>query len=152
MTKVKTATLSGTALNWAVARAEGIPAEEIMISDNGKALYRYVAEEDGSFQGSFRTGRDLQYSEYWEAGGSLIPRHQVTLVHTGENTWYAVADHNHRLETIYEEDGFSVTAYFVEACYDDPTAAYGPTPLIAAMRCIVARVLGEEVEIPEELV
>ncbi len=28
---------------------------------------------------------------------------------------------------------------------------YGPTPLIAAMRCFVASKLGDEVEIPEEL-
>jgi hypothetical protein len=30
-------------------------------------------------------------------------------------------------------------------------AGYGPTPLIAAMRCYVASKLGNEVEIPEEL-
>ena len=29
--------------------------------------------------------------------------------------------------------------------------SYGPTPLIAAMRCFVASRLGDEVEIPEEL-
>jgi hypothetical protein len=29
---------------------------------------------------------------------------------------------------------------------------YGPTPLIAAMRCYVASRLGEEVEIPDELI
>ena len=29
--------------------------------------------------------------------------------------------------------------------------AYGPTPLIAAMRCYVASKLGDEVNIPEEL-
>lgn len=29
---------------------------------------------------------------------------------------------------------------------------YGPTPLIAAMRCYVASKLGDEVEIPEELI
>jgi hypothetical protein len=28
---------------------------------------------------------------------------------------------------------------------------YGPTPLIAAMRCLVASRLGEQVEIPNEL-
>jgi len=28
---------------------------------------------------------------------------------------------------------------------------YGPTPLIAAMRCFVASKLGEEVDVPEEL-
>lgn len=32
-----------------------------------------------------------------------------------------------------------------------PTANYGPTPLIAAMRCYVTSKLGGEVEIPEEL-
>lgn len=30
-------------------------------------------------------------------------------------------------------------------------SAYGPTPLIAAMRCFVASKLGDEVEIPDEL-
>jgi hypothetical protein len=29
--------------------------------------------------------------------------------------------------------------------------AYGPTPLIAAMRCYVSSVLGDQVEVPDEL-
>jgi len=38
------------------------------------------------------------------------------------------------------------------ACkYNDLVAGYGPTPLIAAMRCYVASKLGDEVEIPSEL-
>lgn len=32
-----------------------------------------------------------------------------------------------------------------------PVISYGPTPLIAAMRCFCASRLGDEVEIPEEL-
>lgn len=32
-----------------------------------------------------------------------------------------------------------------------PIAIYGPTPLTAAMRCYVTSKLGDEVEIPEEL-
>ena len=32
-----------------------------------------------------------------------------------------------------------------------PTYGYGPTPLIAAMRCYVASKLGDDVEIPEAL-
>ena len=35
--------------------------------------------------------------------------------------------------------------------WDFDDAAYGPTPLIAAMRCFVASRLGDEVDIPEEL-
>ena len=31
-------------------------------------------------------------------------------------------------------------------------AQYGPTPLIAAMRCFVASKMGDDVEIPEELI
>jgi len=35
--------------------------------------------------------------------------------------------------------------------YQGDWVAFGPTPLIAAMRCYVASKLGDEVEIPEEL-
>jgi hypothetical protein len=39
-----------------------------------------------------------------------------------------------------------------EASLDFPHRfSYGPTPLIAAMRCFVASTLGDEVDIPEEL-
>ena len=34
----------------------------------------------------------------------------------------------------------------------DAAEHFGPTPLIAAMRCYVASKLGDEVEIPEELI
>ena len=34
---------------------------------------------------------------------------------------------------------------------DDDLFAYGPTPLVAAMRCYVAFILGDEVDVPEEL-
>jgi hypothetical protein len=30
--------------------------------------------------------------------------------------------------------------------------SYGPTPLVAAMRCYVASQLGDEVDVPDELV
>ena len=32
-----------------------------------------------------------------------------------------------------------------------PKSVYGPTPLIAAMRCVVAANIGDEVDVPEEL-
>jgi len=34
---------------------------------------------------------------------------------------------------------------------DHDEGVYGPTPLIAAMRCFVASKLGEEVDVPQEL-
>jgi hypothetical protein len=33
-----------------------------------------------------------------------------------------------------------------------PTYGYGPTPLVAAMRCYVASKLGDTVDVPEELI
>ena len=60
----------------------------------------------------------------WAQGGPIIEREKMTLEWTGED-WMAYIRHD-------EE-------YF------------GPTPLIAAMRCYVASVLGDEVEVPNEL-
>lgn len=66
----------------------------------------------------------------WSQGGPIIERERIWLQpEIGKdgcgNAWYAVSLLN--------------------------TDAYGPTPLIAAMRCYVASKLGDEVEIPEEL-
>jgi hypothetical protein len=60
----------------------------------------------------------------WALGGPIIEREKMTLEWTGED-WMAYIRHD-------EE-------YF------------GPTPLIAAMRCYVASKLGDEIELPEEL-
>ena len=60
----------------------------------------------------------------WAQGGPIIEREKMTLEWTGED-WMAYIRHD-------EE-------YF------------GPTPLIAAMRCYVASKLGDEVEVPSDL-
>ena len=65
----------------------------------------------------------------WAQGGPITEREQIATRRSGayaENFWSA-------------SKGFS----------DDKT--YGPTPLIAALRCYVASKLGDEVEVPEEL-
>jgi hypothetical protein len=61
----------------------------------------------------------------WAHGGTIIEREKMTLEWTGED-WMAYIRHD-------EE-------YF------------GPTPLIAAMRCYVASKLGDEIEVPDEIV
>ena len=72
-------------------------------------------------------GRAAPFSTDWAQGGSIIEREKIA-IETGEDAfdqpWYA---------TVRDID------------------SYGPTPLIAAMRCFVASKLGDEVEIPEEL-
>ena len=63
------------------------------------------------------------YSTVWAKGGPIIEREGITLT-ACNGAWEA-----------------TYRGYF----------GYGPTPLIAAMRCYVASKLGAEVEIPSEL-
>ena len=68
------------------------------------------------------------YSTDWAQGGPIIEREEIYLnPNNGNDLWYA--EH-----TIQGSKG-----------------EFGPTPLIAAMRCYVASKLGDEVELPEEL-
>jgi hypothetical protein len=63
-------------------------------------------------------------STNWAQGGPIIEREGLTITHQ-QNQWAAQTD--------------------------DDLFAFGPTPLIAAMRCYVASKLGDEVDIPTEL-
>ena len=76
----------------------------------------------------------FQYSTDWAQGGPIIAR----------EPWIAMVG---RLNS---------GIWQVQARYDigqdkPGDYYYGPTPLVAAMRCYVASKLGDEVEIPEEL-
>lgn len=74
----------------------------------------------------------MQYftpSTSWSHGGPIIEREKIDVVYCpGDAAWRASMDMR---EESHEQ--------------------YGPTPLIAAMRCYVASKLGDEVEVPEEL-
>jgi hypothetical protein len=70
-------------------------------------------------------------STNWAQGGPIIEREGVTL-------------------TQYDDyPNWSATLYATD--YNEHTHVTAPTPLIAAMRCYVASKLGDEVEIPKEL-
>jgi hypothetical protein len=72
------------------------------------------------------------YSTDWAQGGPIIEREKMTVgkqVHKSD--WSAES---------FNGEGIDVAHI-----------GFGPTPLIAAMRCYVASKLGDEVEIPEEL-
>lgn len=111
MNKLKTSEMTGAALDWAVAKCEGIEW--------------WAAEEpkDGLFIDYERT-RLYSPSSDWSQGGPIIEREHIGLLPSGN--------------AYYEIDGGT---YY----------SYGPTPLIAAMRCYVASRLGDEVDVPEEL-
>jgi len=101
---------------------------KIKISElNRAALNWAVGQADGC---------DLAHVEYstkWEFGGPIIEREGIS---------------------IDQRDNWSL----VLACIDAPMEheeneiwVNGPTPLIAAMRCYVSSKLGDEIEIPEQL-
>lgn len=109
---MKTSELTGPALDWAVAKCEGI--EKITRGRLG-ASYRWDA-----------CGRPSEYSPStdWADGGPIIQQEKITISDALE---YWVAGYRGTLEH------------------------FGPTPLIAAMRCLVYHKLGGEVDVPDEL-
>lgn len=76
----------------------------------------------------------------WSQGGPIIERERIKLSPTVHGkTWTAQFRHT---------ESHPLVAHPVLAGW---TNQHGPTPLIAAMRCFVASKLGDEVEVPEEL-
>lgn len=69
----------------------------------------------------------IPFSTDWSQGGPIIERELIETTRGG-----AYAEH------FWEATRNSITAY-------------GPTPLIAAMRCYVVSKLGDEVDVPEKL-
>lgn len=118
---MKTSELSDTALDWAVAKCEGY-------TNLRKNPHRFsndmlvMTAPRAEFGVTYLC--DLDYSTSWGLGGPLLEREIARLEDLGDEGW--------------------------EACGYGFTAT-GPTPLIAAMRCFVSSRLGDEVEIPEEL-
>ena len=71
-----------------------------------------------------------------------------------DNKWFSPADDWAQGGPIIERELVRVQPFMGKwIAYMDHTPAHadGPTPLIAAMRCYVASQLGDEVDVPEEL-
>ena len=124
--KVKTADLIGPALDWAVAKCLGATKSQ-PYEYNGRGFLRVYL--DGGIHAPWEPSR------YWAQGGPIIDREKLSVG--------------------YERYGApgGVLWDAVKAPSDDtsPWLEYGPTPLIAAMRCYVASHLGDEVDVPDEL-
>lgn len=133
MTKVETCKLEGPALDWAVAQAIGL---QVIFHVFSETVDTSTHERPSSIQVTM--GADVYYhsgdmilalyspSTDWSQGGPLIAMHRVSI--------------------IYSDDKCDPCAW------TDETAAWGASsPLIAAMRAMVAEKLGATVEVPTEL-
>jgi hypothetical protein len=78
---------------------------------------------------SFEDERRWAPSTNWAQGGPIIEREEIS-VNWASGQWQA--------HIANDQDEYA-------------QIEYGPTPLIAAMRCYVASKLGDEVQVPEEL-
>lgn len=120
---MKTSELTGAALDWAVAKCEGA----------------YTISVDADIDGIKRINYGGMYPEWstdWAQGGPIIEREEISLHTTPKFAAQCMKwDASQR-----NVNGACVRSQF------------GPTPLIAAMRCYVASRMGENIQIPDELI
>jgi hypothetical protein len=130
--KIETNELTGAALDWAVAKAEGKTPKIQCTSFRDAFIYRVYLGWSYEYSSS---GSIVEYrpSTDWSQGGPIIERESIN-IEAWHGAWQA------ELEFLPDDD----THYM----YGKGT---GPTPLIAAMRCYVSSKLGGEVDVPEEL-
>jgi hypothetical protein len=74
----------------------------------------------------------VHYSTDWAQGGPIIEREVISLIHPKYDCWTA-----HCYDKTVDDESYTLD---------------GPTPLIAAMRCYVASKLGDEIDVPDELI
>ena len=128
---METAELERDALDWAVAKCEGYECQ----FDDGVSG-PWLVPQDGYLHDEIPLSI-YRPSTKWNQGGAIIQRELISVINTHGSMWAA-------------------TTYPVHQVYQDHTEAHfqgiGPTPLIAAMRCYVATKLGDEVDLPAELI
>jgi hypothetical protein len=120
--RVKTRELTKNALNWAVAECVGLKTKLVAGKLHDSELLEL--EVDGN--------TEYDPSNYWTQGGPIIEREGINLF---------------QRKGIAAKEGRPWLAYTSAQLEQE-----GVTPLIAAMRTFVASKLGDEVEIPDELI
>ena len=120
--------LTGPALDWAVAKCEGYTDLHKIAGrmEHEPQLGMYPPRRAYGVMDLFELG----FSTDWSLAGPIIERERLLIQpeigkEEAGNAWYAVSMND--------------------------TDSYGPTPLIAAMRCYVASKLGDAVTLPAEL-
>jgi hypothetical protein len=141
MTKVAVATLIGRPLDWAVARCERM---DTAITPSLSGGWNSVAD-------GFRPSTDPAW------GHPIIDREGIaTRKHKKSGVWYALAlddaGDNQQMDwvefTARGGQRYGAASYQV---HKRQQRFEGPTSLVAAMRCHVARNLGAEIDVPSVL-
>ena len=123
---MRTSELQGAALNWAVAKCEGV---FVQISNGG--WWVFDSDAFSEFRNDYNDSKlqAFQPSTDWSQGGPIIEREGIH-IKKHPSDWIALP-----YDSVFSEEAYQ----------------QGPTPLIAAMRCYVASKMGDEVDVPDEL-
>lgn len=122
--KIKIDEATPLQLDWMVCISEG-NTPVINPHRFGSISYGYFTSELGYAIPNYTTD--------WAQGGPVIEREKIDIVWEGN---------------ICQAESENLSADDEDYRYG---LGYGPTPLIASMRCYVTSKLGDEVEVPEEL-
>ena len=130
--KILTKDLIGPALNWAVGVANGTPGLHLTHKPGKVCVYGTIKMPSGEM-----LDWPVQPSTDREQGGYITEREKISCIHATDGRdaldkmWFAYSNQSH--------EGALMKCF------------YGPTPLIAAMRCYVYNNIGEYVDVPDEL-
>lgn len=138
--KIKTSELTGAALDWAAFVASGMSYWTRSnadwssdwtdwVLDSDKQLKKFWFDGAASRAGHWREHEVWKPSADWAQGGPIIDLEDITVGPWDTSPAFA------------QPKGWP----------ESGPRQVGPTKLIAAMRCFVASKLGDEVDVPEEL-
>lgn len=153
---MKTSELTGAALDWAVAKCEGLP---LRLDPMGFKRDSPGSPQAGWWvwfgtpfsmivgyaQKSNKDQRGYSPSTDWAQGGPIIEREGICV-----RPDLVVGTSESRLDVCTQVGWIAASHYNAQICRHRHEVK-ASTPLTAAMRCYVASKLGDEVEIPAEL-
>lgn len=152
--KIKTADLIGRLLDWAVAVSLGGTG---LWYDTVGTWWIKVDGKDRALSSGWSEAQNFNPSTNWAQGGPIKEREGIATRRHSSCTWYAMlssdlGDHARPEWTEFTMRGgkrYGKASYEV---HPRQQLFKGDTELIAAMRCFVASKLGDEVDVPKELV
>ena len=161
---VKTGELTGPALDWAVATLQKLPIKKDPMGFGRQSPGGYWVWDD-AFPPCIpymQIGDTYSPSTNWSQGGPIMDEAGISVLRC-ESDWtldangfwtekskripvWAATTGEHCAQTQYESENYAPQFEISES-----GVVYGPTQLVAGMRCFVASKLGDEVKLPYDL-
>lgn len=136
---IRVSTLTGALLDYWVARAEGVPAAQLIIRSGPCAELDTCSVKPPTNAFTFGPGT-FAPSTSWSTGGPLIEKHELTLMRWKYST----------IRMLEEKDFWAVelpcASHYIDTYRDEWADEGSATPLQAICRAVVRAAFGDEVE------